>query len=207
MMPLAGYTIMALDFGEVRPCAWVVIRVVPYTEQVDDMILSGVHIHVLEAKEKVCSSIHEITAITRGLQKQYSVGLIVGDSAEGFGIRHMNDVFSMNIVPAFKHGAKAERIFLTCSMLRAGTLKIYEGCEPLVEQIMTVPWNDERTDHHAAFDDHASDALHYALEQAFVWARVKPAAPVPGSAADLERKRLEMRRKALKLGQKKPAYR
>lgn len=207
MMPLTGFTIMALDFGEVRPCAWVVIRIVPFEEQIGDYIHKSFHVHVLHAKEIVCNSIHEITAITRALVKEYHVGLIVGDSAEGFGIRHMNDVFGMNIIPAFKHGAKAERIFLTCSMLRAGTCHLYEGCEVLGEEFMTVPWNDERTDHHASFNDHALDALHYALEQAFQVMQVKPAQPAPGSEAALEQKRLEMRKRILGQHLKKPKYR
>lgn len=197
MMPLGGYTIMALDFGEVRPCAWVIIRIVPHTEQIGDYVHHTFHVHVLETFEKVCDSIHEITAITRAFQSTYHCGHIVGDSAEGFGIRHMNDVFGMGIIPARKGGSKQERIFLLASMLRARTLRIYEKCVSLCEQIPMIPWNEDRDDHHPQYNDHTCDATHYALELASQMHAIKPAEPVPGSDADLEARRLALRRKIL----------
>lgn len=195
--PLQGLTIVSMDWAENAPCAWAVIRVVEHVEQVGNMLHTSLHVHVLETKEKVCDSLAEIAAITRQLMKAYSAGWLVGDSAEGIGIRQLNQQYGLPMSKAEKSGKKAERIFMMQGMLRCGTLRIYEDCESLIEQITTLPWNEDRDDHHEAYDDHTCDALHYGIELALQKMQVKPMEPVPGSPEDLERKRLAMRKRLL----------
>lgn len=195
--PLAGQTIIAVDFGESSPCAWAVIRCVMDTEQIGNMVHSVMRCHVLECRRQVCTSLAEIAGITRQLMKTYSASYLVGDSAEGFGIRQLQQQYGLPFEKSQKSGLKAERIFMMQGMLRCGTVLIYEGCEDLIEEISTVPWNEDRDDHHEAYSDHCCDALHYAIEKAMMVHRITPAIPLPGSPEALEAKRLAMRAKAL----------
>jgi len=195
--PLVGMTIISVDFGESSPCAWNVIRCVLHTEQIGNLIHQTMRVHVLETVRKVCTSLAEIAAITRQLQKAYSVGFLVGDSAEGFGIRQLKDQYGLNFERSEKSGKKAERIFMMQGMLRTGTLLIYEDCADLIDEISTVPWNEDRDDHHQAYSDHACDSLHYAIEKAMMLIRTKPVEPAHGTPEWFEKKRLEARRRNL----------
>lgn len=197
LRPLTGLTIIGLDFGESSPCAWTVVRCHIAKEQIGNMIHEIMYCHVLEAKRQVCTSLNEIAGITRQLMKAYSASYLVGDSAEGFGIRQLQQQYGLPFVRSEKSGLKAERIFMMQGMLRCGQVLVYQDATDLVEEIQTVPWNEDRDDHHEAYSDHCCDSLHYALEKALMVHNVKPAQPAPGSAEDLERKRLEIRRRML----------
>lgn len=197
-MPLVGRTIIAVDFGESSPCAWVVIRCTLNTETIDDMVHTTMVCHVLETKRKVCDSLAEIAGITRQLVKAYNGAYLVGDSAEGFGIRQLIQQYGLPFEKSEKSGLKAERIFMMQGMLRTGAVRIYEDCPDLLEEIQTVPWNEDRDDHHEAYSDHVCDALHYALEKAMMLHQVKPAAPAPGSAEDLLQKQADLKRRLIK---------
>lgn len=197
-MPLTGRTIMAIDFGESSPCAWAVIRCTMHVETIDNMVHHTMVCHVLETKRKVCTSLAEIAGITKQLMHAYSVGYLVGDSAEGFGIRQLIQQYGLPFEKSEKSGLKAERIFMMQGMLRCGTVRIYEDCSDLVEEISTVPWNEDRDDHHEAYSDHVCDALHYALEKAMMIHQVKPAAPAPGSPEALLQAQMELKRRLIK---------
>jgi hypothetical protein len=197
LRPLTGTTIIAVDFGESSPCAWTVVRCTMHVEQIGNMVHQTMRAHVLESRRQVCTSINEIAGITRQLMKAYSASWLVGDSAEGFGIRQLIQQHGLPFQRSEKSGLKAERIFMSQGMMRSGTVLIYEDCADLIEEISTVPWNEDRDDHHGAYSDHCCDSLHYALEKAFQIHQIKPAAPVPGSEEAYEQKRLEMRRKIL----------
>lgn len=191
--PLQGHTIVSLDFGESSPCAWTVVRITEHYEERDNFIHHTIHVHVLETREKVCDSLQEIASITRELMRQYSAGQVVGDSAEGFGIRQLVQQYGLPITKAVKSGKKAERIFMMRGMLQTGTLRVYQDCESLIEQLQCLPWNEDHDDHHQSYNDHTSDALHYAIELALQMHETKPKAPVRGSAADLELERMKRR--------------
>lgn len=197
LRPLTGHTIISLDFGESSPCAWTVVRVVMHTEQIGNMVHQFMHCHVLEAKRQVCTSLAEIAGITQQLMKAYSAAWLVGDSAEGFGIRQLQQQYGLPFVKSEKSGLKAERIFMMQGMLRCGQIRVYQDCADLIEEISTVPWNEDRDDHHQAYSDHCCDSLHYAVEKAMMLHQIKPAAPVPGSPEAMEQRRLEARRRAL----------
>jgi hypothetical protein len=197
-MPLVGRTIIAVDFGESSPCAWAVIRCTIHTEVIENMVHQTMVCHVLETKRKVCDSLAEIAGITRQLVKAYNGAYLVGDSAEGFGIRQLIQQYGLPFEKSEKSGLKAERIFMMQGMLRTGSVRIYEDCSDLIEEIQTVPWNEDRDDHHEAYSDHVCDALHYALEKAMMLHTVKPAAPAPGSPEDILRKQQELKARLIK---------
>lgn len=195
--PLTGMTIIAVDFGESSPCAWTVLRCCMHREQVGNFIHETMMCHVLESKRQVCTSLNEIAGITRQLMRAYSANHLVGDSAEGFGLRQLIQQYGLPFEKSEKSGLKAERIFMTQGMLRVGQILIYEDCADLIEEISTVPWNEDRDDHHEAYSDHCCDSLHYALEKAMMLMRVKPVEPAPGTPEFEAKKLAEMRKRHL----------
>lgn len=204
--PLIGNTIIAVDFGESSPCAWAVIRCMLHTEQIGNFVHTFIHCHVLHCRRQVCTSLNEIAGITRALMKEFSASYLVGDSAEGFGIRQLSDQYGLPFERSEKSGLKQERIFMMQGMLRCGQIRIYEGCEDLIEEISTVPWNEDHDDHHQAYSDHCCDALHYAIEKAMMIHRIAAAVPIAGSPEALEAKRLAMRHRILNAKPKKDRF-
>ncbi len=168
LIPAHGYTVMGLDLGHVDPCAWVVIRYVVTESLIGSTLRSIHHGHVIASFEKSGCGVEEIAAITRKLQQAYSVSHIAGDSAGAGGptlIQELREVYNMPIVPVKKtrsNNGKAGRIWMTDSMLGAGTMHIHEGCESLNRQLKSVPWDDKRTGTHPRFPNHSIDALLYA---------------------------------------------
>lgn len=195
--PLFGQTIISIDFGESSPCAWNVGRIVEHEERIDNIIHTSMRVHVLESISKVCTSLHEIASITKQLQRTYSASYIVGDSAEGFGIRQLQQQYGLPIDPSKKTGRKAERIFMMSGMLQTGNIVIYEDCTPLINEMQTVPWNEDHDDHHEAYADHCCDSLHYLVERAMQLTGQRKAEPVPGTPEWEERRRAENRKRAL----------
>ena len=168
MIPSGGYTVMGLDLGRHHPCAWVIVRFVVVETVIGNKLRSIHHGHVIASFEKSECGLEEIASITRKLKEAYHVSHIVGDSA-GLGATVIDDlakVYNLPIVPVKKNtraqGNKAGAIWMVDSMLGAQTLHVHEGCDSLIRQLRSVPWNDKRTDHHPRFADHSLDALLYA---------------------------------------------
>lgn len=184
-IPLTGYTTLGLDLGHDHPCSWVIVRMVQRAETVVDRIRVSFHAHVLEAYEESGCNVHDVARITKEFVQRYHVGNIVGDSG-GLGsmvIADLRERFNVAAQPALKAGFKRDRIWFTNSMLAAQTLHIHEGCEPLEEQFMSIPWNDKGTDHHEMVPDHSCDALHYALQDVLQQVQDVELPPAPGSRA------------------------
>lgn len=196
-IPPQGMTVMGLDFGDTSPCAWVVIRVVPVARDIGDVREHGYHVHFVAACEQVCSTLHEVAAKTRELQKAWHVGWISGDSAEGMAINTLRDQHGIPIERSAKSGLKRERIWNLQSMFRARTCTIHEGCNPLVTEVRGVPWDEGHGDHHPRFADHALDAAHYAIELAMQHVYQRPAEPVPGTESALRAQAERAKRRAL----------
>lgn len=210
MIPVGGYTAMGLDLGRHHPCAWVVVRFVIVESVIGDMLHSIHHGHVMASFEKSECGVEEIASITRKLQQAYSVGHIAGDSA-GLGATIIDDlatVYGLPIIPVKKRGDKSGRIWMTDSQLGAGTLHIHEGCESLIRQLKSVPWDDRRRDHHPRFSDHSLDALHYCLTLSRQHDVLEKLPPVPGSPewyAECERRDEELTMQYAQQRQRKAA--
>jgi len=109
--------------------------------------------------------VEEMAAITRKLQQAYGVSHIAGDSA-GLGatiIQELREVYNLPILPVKKSGVRVGRIWMTDSQFGAGTLHVHEGCDPLVRQLRTVPWDEKRRGHHPKYPNHSLDAMDYAM--------------------------------------------
>lgn len=191
-VPEAGYTILGLDLGATRsPSAWVVMRI---TRELMDGELTWVT-HVIHAEKEMTLTVHDVAAKTASLRKRFGVVHMRGDSA-GLGAMTLETLrtkfHGVPVENAEKPGQKLARIWLLASMLQRGVMRVYEGAMPLVDELLTVPWNDDHDDHHDSFPDHACDAAHYASELVQQYTKIPaPKLPEPGSA---EHRRLEMDR-------------
>jgi len=190
--PEAGYTILGLDLGATRsPSAWVVMRI---TRELVDGELTWIT-HIIHAEKALTLTVHDVAAKTGSLRKRFGIQHMRGDSA-GLGAMTLETLRTKFIgVPvenAEKPGQKLARIWLLASMLQRRVMRVYEGARPLIDELLTVPWNDEHDDHHESFPDHACDAAHYASELVSQYTKMPPLkGPEPGSP---EARRREMDR-------------
>jgi hypothetical protein len=184
MVPKNGYTVMGLDLGHnPDPCAWVVVRFVITESVVGDVVRSIHHGHVIASFEKTHCSVEEMVGITRRLKEAYHVSHIAGDSA-GLGSTIVDDlgsVYGLPITAVKKSGVKVGKIWFADSMFGAGTLHVHEGCDSLMRQLKTVPWDDRRLGHHKRYPDHSLDGLLYALTLSRQHEIETQLPPVPGS--------------------------
>lgn len=201
--PTEGYTIIGLDLGATKsPSAWVVMRV---TKELLDGQWTWVT-HIVHAERELTLTVHDVATRTARLKKQWAVQRIRGDSA-GLGAMTLETLRTkFNGLPvenAEKPGQKIARIWLFASMLQRGVMRVYEGAAPLIDELLSVPWNDDHDDHHEAFPDHCCDAAHYGLELVQLFTRdKKPTGPEYGSA-EWERERMaEYRINALNRNQR-----
>jgi hypothetical protein len=166
LIPAGGYTVMGLDLGHVDPCAWVVIRFVVTEQVVGNKLLAIHHGHIIASYEETGCSVDRMATITRKLTQAYHVGHIAGDSAGAGGptlIKELATVYGLPIVAVKKVKTKAGRIWMADSMFGAGTLHVHQGCNSVIRQLQTVPWDEKKQNHHKRFPAHSMDAIHYGL--------------------------------------------
>jgi hypothetical protein len=79
--------------------------------------------------------------------------------------------------------------------LEKGIVKVVRGeCEPLIRQLSTLIWNDQRTDVRAGLADHSADALLYTWRKATTFlSRAPDQQPAPGSREALNLKAQQIR--------------
>lgn len=180
-IPQEGYTIMGLDLGATRsPSAWVVFRI---TRELQGKEYKWIT-HAIHAEKHMTPTVHDVAAVTFRLRKQFGVARIRGDAA-GQGAQTLDTLTTKfhgtPVEHAPKAGSKMARIWLMASMLQVDALRIYEGALPLADELLTVPWNEDRDDHHGSFPDHACDAGHYGIELVQQWVKERePDAPAYG---------------------------
>lgn len=202
LAPSEGYTILGLDLGASRsPSAWVVFRI---TRELVGAELKWIT-HVIHAEKEMTLTVHDVAAKTGSLRKRFGIQRMRGD-AGGLGELALNTLrekfHGLPIENAPKAGKKLGRIWLMASMLQIGTLRVYEGAAQLVEELLSVPWNDTHDDHHDSFPDHACDAAHYGIELVQQWTKEKePAKPDYGSEEWRKQEMADYRKKALNRGQ------
>jgi hypothetical protein len=198
LVPAMGWTSLGVDIGHRHPSAWVVVRMTHEVEKIGERMRVSSHAHVIDSYEQTDCDVHDIARITTQFLKAYSPGSIVGDS-HGMGaivIADLSRRFGVPIVKMEKADLKRDRIWLTNSMLGAGTLHVYEGAESLAEQFASIPWNEKVMDHHPNTPDHSADALLGALEDALQHVRETDLPPIPGSReailAEAKRRKVEV---------------
>lgn len=186
LVPLGGFTVLGVDFGSNHPCAWVVVRFILAEQVIDGKVFYTHHAHVIESYEESGLSVHDVRDITRVFQETYGVSATYGDPGGGgaMTIDTINDVMGVQIEAVTKAGHKEDRIWMTDSMIRAGTMHVHEKAQTLREQLNSVPIETKSNglrDHMTGYHDHSLDALHYALLGAKQHQITLPLPPRPGT--------------------------
>lgn len=161
-IPTDGITVVSVDFGHVHHCAWVVGRIVPLVVRTyggeEEPI--GYRCHIVHASQQSGLTTDAVAARTRMLCEKWNA-VATGDPL-GTGkqtIADMNKVFNTAIDEEDKRGSKLGRIWMGGSMLTTRKFVLHEDTKDLQHQIRTVPYNDEKTDHHKNYPDHCLDAM------------------------------------------------
>lgn len=191
MVPIGGFTCLGVDLGSDHPCAWVVVRFIITETIIGETARYIHHGHVIESYEESGLTVHDVAAITRMFQQTYNISVTHADSGGGgaMTVDTINEVMGAPMEPVAKVGRKEDRIWLTDSMLRTGTLHVHEKCESLIEQLGSVPIETKPNglrDHMSGYPDHSLDALHYALLAARQHNIELPLPPKIGTRAWLE---------------------
>lgn len=186
--PAHGWTVMGVDFGQHQPNAWVVMRLT--TERGHDPQNARIYtmhkIHMLHAYKQAGMTTEQVAAHTRVLERRFHPNIIVGDNSGGGAqsIADLQRVYNMNILPA-KSGKrsafKKDKIWMFGSMLSNQTIVVYEETRPWQDESRVMPWNEDQTDHHPSYQDHALDAGLYALEFLMAHVSETEAEPMPGT--------------------------
>jgi hypothetical protein len=148
---------IGVDFGQTDSCAWVVLASHPHRSET----------YVVDVHKKAGLTPEQAADITRGYVTKYNPHVLVGDGGnlggniyiDAYNQRHYQGVA---MVAATKSEKRAY-IELLNGDLRATRLRFLKPqCEPLTDELLTLPWSDEtRTHPHASYDDHAADAFLY----------------------------------------------
>lgn len=203
--PDGGQTFLGLDLGATRsPSAWVVIRI---TRELQGKQWRWI-IHVIHSESGMTATVHDVVATTARLKKRFGVTRMRGDSA-GIGamtLDTMSEKFQgVHVEHAPKAKSKLERIWLMSSMLQTGAMRIYEGAASLGNQMLAIPWNDDKDDHHESYPDHECDAAHYVIELANQWTKEQlPAGPEPGTKEFRLREMAKYKQEAIMRGEREP---
>lgn len=186
--PEHGWTVMGVDFGQDQPNAWVVFRLTTERGKSEDgsRIYSMHKIHMLYAYKQAGMTTEQVAAHTRILERRFHPNIMVGDNSGGGAqsIADLQRVYQLNIHPA-KSGKrsafKKDKIWMYGSMLSNQTIVVYEETKPWQDEARVMPWNEDLTDHHPSYPDHALDAGLYALEFLMAHASETEAEPMPGT--------------------------
>jgi hypothetical protein len=155
--PASGVTVMGVDFGVVDSTTWSIGRQGHNTRP---------HVHICETLARDHIDIDQIARITRDLREKWSVNKILADEgALGKGYANtLRNQYRLPIEPAKKQHKRA-RIDGCRGRLAADTLHLCEGAKPLLDEWLSLTWNDTRDDHHPRRADDISDATLYMLEE------------------------------------------
>lgn len=184
-IPDEGYTVLGIDFGHTHPCAFVLVRFLQESSIVKrngrDHIKKVWTAHVLETLERTQLDVFGIEEIVHAFIQNYGVHDVIADCADPRMIKHLQNSFSMNICPVNKAEKKANRIWLLDSLFRRDRVRVYPGCETLTSQLVSVPWNEHRDNHHEGVADHSIDGLLYAIDLMQNYEKYYKVPYVPGS--------------------------
>lgn len=199
LAPVEGRTIMAVDFGWHDATAIVILRLVPFRDELPQTdgstrVITGERAHVLWAEKQAHWQLPDIAARVSELQQLFRIGTIVGDSG---GNRLIVEAFASQfgsaMLPAQKGGmgAKRARIHTLNDLFAIGQIALYEGAAPLFAELGSLVWNAERDDHDSRQEDHCADALGYAILEHYVPVSESRLA----SAAEKEKQAAEARKR------------
>lgn len=186
--PESGTTVLGIDFGfDPDKTAFTVIR---QGERP--------HIHVLKSFGINHLTPHTIADIVASLRNEFHPNYIVADEgALGKGYAaELKEQFHLPIEPAQKRDKKA-RIELLRGIIACGQLHVCEGSQELLDEWKTLPWGDQKLDHHPKYKQDCSDSLLYALSKMLQTQPYKPPVdPRHPDVIEMDRARIAARAKA-----------
>jgi hypothetical protein len=167
---------MACDFGWADATAIVILRLVPFREELPQTdgstrVIQGERAHILYSYKQSHWQLPDIAAKIRELQHAYHVGTIVGDSGGNrLVVESFASQFGVAMLPAVKSalGFKRSRIHTINDLFAIGHIVIYEAAASLHAELGSIVWNEDRSDHDSRQDDHCADALGYSIIESYV---------------------------------------
>lgn len=186
--PESGLTVLGIDFGfDPDKTAFTVIR---QGERP--------HIHVLKSFGINHLTPHTIADIVKQLRQEFHPNYIVADEgALGKGYAaELKQQFMLPIEAAEKRDKKA-RIELLRGIIACGQLHVCEGSGELIDEWKTLPWGQQRLDHHPKYKQDCSDSLLYALSKMLqTQPYIPPAETREAHVIEMDRARIAARAKA-----------
>lgn len=153
--------ILGIDFGVVDHTAFTVVGWRDY-----DQVL---YVHESFGGPGIIPS--EAAEIVKKLSAKYDFTKIIGDTG-GLGKAYSEEMrrrYHIPIMPADKQN-KLGYISLLNGMMEQGLIKIHRHlCEPLVKEMMSLPWHASHTKEHDGFANHQCDSLLYAARAAYAY--------------------------------------
>lgn len=163
---------LSIDIGFNEPCAFVLGAWSP----------SHPNAYIVRAYKKSGLTPSDVGGEIRELQKQFTLTRVIMDTA-GAGIGYKTEIekrFSLSITSAKKQNKTGNILFMQDDV-RTGRVKVLrDGCNDLVEEWTTIPWNEDKTGPDDRYDDHCFDAANYLLTDLRHWQhKEKPAPKTP----------------------------
>lgn len=186
--PAHGWTVMGVDFGQHQPNAWLVLRLTTERgKSVDGSRIFTMHkIHNLHAHKQAGMTTEQVASHTKALMARFHPNILVGDNSGGGAqsIADLQRVYQLPILPA-KSGKrsafKKDKIWMFGSMLSNQTIVCYDESKPWQDEARVMAWNEDLSDHHPGYPDHALDAGLYALEFLMAHVSETESEPMPGT--------------------------
>lgn len=192
--PETGTTVLGVDIGYDDGCGYTVGR-----------MAQRPHVHVLRSFSVGEQLPHEIYHTIKQLCERYNVNHVIADTGGGAKttVQQLNEQFGLNVLSAKTIGEQGKRanIDMIRGMLKVGNLHLCgpssqdEGALELKQEWSVLPWNLERTEHMAGYQDECSDALIYMMKLFLQRpGEQKGAPPDPIQLEAERRKRMAMKR-------------
>lgn len=148
-------TILGIDIGDSSPTTFVV------TTSIEGVV------YVREAFGRPKMLNNAIATTIKDLTAKYGIRETYGD-AGGLGGKILEQIrvdYGVSI-PQAEKTHKGATIMRLQTALACGRIKIHAAmCRQLLDEWITLPWNDDHTDHRDGFADHCSDACLYAFRK------------------------------------------
>jgi len=187
--------VIGVDFGVNDATAFAVVA---YRHGLPD-------INILESKSYADLGPSAAYVKLQEYRQRYPNCRVVGDTG-GIGkayVKEWSDRFNFYVEPASKLDVRGQVNFMN-GLLRSGVLKVHSSaCRKLIGDWQILPWNEDRTAHDDAYDDHEPDAARYAViacHPSYAGEHEPPAAGTPEAEQLATKERLM---KALERARKK----
>jgi hypothetical protein len=156
--PRTAFHLLGVDYGFTDACVYVVLGWRNHDRNV----------YVKEVHKQVGMTPTTSAEFIKSLNKTWNFDLMVADTG-GLGKGYAEEAkerFDLPIEAADKQNKRAYLAFLANDIGQARLKFVKDQCGPLLEEMDTLPWNEDRSAPEDGFEDHCVDALLYAWRSA-----------------------------------------